>query len=81
MNPALVALAKRVEDDPFFLAALLKVYADSEGLDDARLAAVLACRIDDLTALRLCRAPARTPRASGPMWPASPNTSGWTRLV
>jgi hypothetical protein len=62
VNPALDALAKRVEGDPFFLAALLKVYAASEHLDDAGLAAALGCRPDALTGLRLCRAPRAEPR-------------------
>jgi hypothetical protein len=57
VNPTLDALAKRVEGDPFFLAALLKVYAQSESFDDAGLATALGCRPDSLAALRLCRAP------------------------
>jgi hypothetical protein len=57
MTSALDALARRVEGDPFFLAALLRVYATSEGLDDAALASALGCRVEVLTGLRLCRAP------------------------
>jgi hypothetical protein len=62
VNPALAALAKRVEGDPFFLAALLKLYADGERLDDAGLAAALDCRPEILPSLRLCRAPRDDPK-------------------
>jgi len=61
MTRALDALAERVEGDPFFLAALLSVYANSEGLDNAALAGALGCRPEDLTGLRLCRAPRPEP--------------------
>jgi hypothetical protein len=57
VNPALGALDKRVEGDPFFLAALLKVYANGEALDDAGLAAAPGCGPEALAGLRLCRAP------------------------
>jgi hypothetical protein len=57
MSPALAALAKRVETDPFFLASLLKVYAEGERMDDTGLAAALGCGPDALTRLRLCRRP------------------------
>jgi hypothetical protein len=50
-------LARRLEDDPFFLACPLKLHADSEGLDDDRLAAGLGCSMKSLLSLRLCRAP------------------------
>jgi hypothetical protein len=61
MSGALDALATRVEGDPFFLAALLSIYANSEGLDDAALAGALGCRSEELTGLRLCRAPRAAP--------------------
>jgi len=57
MSDALHALARRAEGDRFFLASLLATYARSEGLDDAGLAAALGCSGEDLTMLRLCRAP------------------------
>lgn len=57
MKEVLGALARRVESDPFFLAAVLADYARSEGLDDTGLVAALGCRLEDLPMLRLCRAP------------------------
>jgi hypothetical protein len=50
-------MARRLADDPFFLAAALASYARGEGLDDAALAAKLECDMPTLTMLRLCRAP------------------------
>jgi hypothetical protein len=61
MPDPLQALAARVEGEPFFLASLLAPYARSEGLRDAELAAALGCREDDLTMVRLCRAPRTAP--------------------
>jgi hypothetical protein len=66
MSGALEALARRVEGDPDYLAYLLRLYADAERLDDPGLTAALGCRPEDLTRLRLCRAPrsdAAGPRA------------------
>lgn len=57
MNDPLELLARRVEQDSFFLAALLAEYARAEGLNDAGLARALGCRPETLTGLRLCRAP------------------------
>lgn len=57
MSERLDGLAGRVADDRFFLASALADYARGERLDDAGLAGVLGCAIDDLTALRLCRRP------------------------
>src|SRR5205823_1792353 len=57
VSRALDALARQLEGDPYFLASPLARYAASVRLDDAGLAAALACRPEDLTALRLCRAP------------------------
>lgn len=56
MDP-LSELARRAAGDPFFLGHDLADYAASAGLDDAALAAVLGCRPEGLTMLRLCRAP------------------------
>jgi hypothetical protein len=53
----LETLAKRVEDDPFFLASALKIYSLSEGLDDPGLATRLGCEMEALALLRLCRSP------------------------
>jgi hypothetical protein len=57
MSDPLDDLARRVQDDPFFLAAALAHYARSEHLDDDRLAAALGCSPQTLPALRLCRMP------------------------
>src|SRR5205807_271529 len=50
-------LARRVESDPFFLAAVLAEFARTEGLDDAGLAAALGLPADRLPHLKLCRPP------------------------
>jgi hypothetical protein len=57
MSDGIAALARRVQDDPFFLASALADYARSEELDEGGLAAVLDCSIDTLNRLRLCRRP------------------------
>jgi hypothetical protein len=57
MNQHLDHLARRVVDDPFFLAAPLSRYASAEGLNDDALAARLRCPVHTLTHLRLCRNP------------------------
>jgi hypothetical protein len=57
MTSPLDRMAKRVEGDPFFLAPLLALFARSEGLDDAGLAAAFGRPVEILTDLRLCRAP------------------------
>jgi hypothetical protein len=62
MSDPLERLARRAEDDSFFLAQLLACYARSEGLDDGGLARYLGCPPAALTALRLCRAPRPAPR-------------------
>lgn len=51
-------LARRLEDDPFFLACPLKLYAESEGLNEDSLAARMRCSIDTCVLVCLCRAPA-----------------------
>jgi hypothetical protein len=58
MAEALEQLAKRLEKDPFFLACPLRIYAQSEKLDEAQLAHRLGCPTDALIRIRLCRAPA-----------------------
>ncbi|MBI1915575.1 MAG: hypothetical protein HYS12_12705 [Planctomycetes bacterium] len=62
MSNPLEALARRVEDNPFFLASVLARYAQAERLDDTGLAKTLGCTPETLTALRLCR----TPRTEAP---------------
>jgi hypothetical protein len=61
MASLLPALARRVSDDPFFLASVLKVYAESEAMDDEQLAAQLGCGTETLVPLRLCRRPRPEP--------------------
>jgi hypothetical protein len=50
-------LARRLESDPFFLACPLKLYQQSEGLDEGTFAVGLKCSKDALLSIRLCRAP------------------------
>jgi hypothetical protein len=57
MSNHLEHLARRLEDDPFFLACPLQLYAESEGLSEDRLAAGLRCSKEALLSVRLCRAP------------------------
>lgn len=54
-------MANRVSEDPFFLAAPLRCYAQSNELDDAALAEQLGCPVGTLTNLRLCRNPKPEP--------------------
>ena len=61
MSTPLESLARRVQSDPFFLAASLARYAVSEQLDDHALAARLGCDGGTLTHLRLCRNPKPLP--------------------
>ncbi|HVC33995.1 MAG TPA: hypothetical protein VNL16_10840 [Chloroflexota bacterium] len=61
MDDRIAALARRVQDDPFFLASALKGYARSEGLDERGLAAALSCPIETLVKLALCRRPRPAP--------------------
>jgi hypothetical protein len=61
VSEALDALARKVQGDPFFLASPLALYARSEHLDDAGLAAALGCPPVRLSGLRLCRAPRADP--------------------
>ena len=57
MDTHLKNLARRVEDDPFFLSCALKRYAQSEGLNDQDLAVRLRCDVEKLALVRLCRVP------------------------
>lgn len=61
MSRAIDELARRVQDDPFFLAAALLAYTQSEGMDDTALAARLGCPVEALSPLRLCRRPHAEP--------------------
>lgn len=61
MSDALKHMADRVKADPFFLAYPLAGYAAAENLDDTGLAAALGVPVEDLTRLRLCRAPREKP--------------------
>lgn len=61
MTNPLAALAAKAAGDPFFLGFALAEYARAEGLTDDRLAAHLGCPVEDLTMLRLCRAPRPDP--------------------
>lgn len=61
MTDPLEFLARRAEGESFFLASVLAAFAQSEGLDDAGLAAHLGCRVEELVMLRLCRAPRTDP--------------------
>jgi hypothetical protein len=53
----LAGLAARACKDPYFLGHALAAYQERNGLDDAGLAARLACAPAALTSLRLCRRP------------------------
>jgi hypothetical protein len=57
MNERIAMFARRVEDDPFFLASALREYAQSENLDESGLATVLGCSVELLTLVAICRRP------------------------
>lgn len=57
MGERLDYLARRVGEDPFFLASALAAYARGIGLDDPALARLLGCAVATLPHLRLCRRP------------------------
>jgi hypothetical protein len=61
MADRLEALARRVEDNPDFLAFTLADYARSEQLSDSALAVRLGCDVRQLSRLRLCRRPRSEP--------------------
>ena len=56
MSNELEHLAHRLEDDPYFLACPLMLYAKSEGLGEEQLAAALGCAKENLVLVQLCRA-------------------------
>ena len=58
MAEPLENLARRLENDPFFLACPLRLAANSRKLDDRELAEKLGCSSEVLVQVRLCRAPA-----------------------
>jgi hypothetical protein len=53
----LQSAAARLENDPFFMAALLAEYRFQMRSDDQQLAKTLRCTVQALTKLALCRAP------------------------
>src|SRR5689334_3353023 len=57
MPEPLENLALRLEDDPFFLACPLRLFARSASLEEDQLADKLGCSSKTLILLRLCRAP------------------------
>jgi hypothetical protein len=57
MATPLENLAERLEKDPFFIACPLRLFATALELEDTQLAQRLGCSPDQLTPLRLCRAP------------------------
>jgi hypothetical protein len=57
MSNHLENMARRLENDPFFLACPLKLYQTSEGLSEDALAAFFGCLKESLVSIRLCRAP------------------------
>jgi hypothetical protein len=58
MSKNLEHLARRLKDDPFFVACPLTLYATSEGLDEESLASRLRCSKENFALVCLCRAPA-----------------------
>jgi len=64
MNPHLERLARRVVNDPTFVAAALHCYAESEELDVEELAKHLGCPPAALPQVYLCQ----MPRAEAPQF-------------
>jgi hypothetical protein len=56
-------LARRVENEPFFLASTLALFARSEAMDDEALCRFLCCPKESFAMLRLCRTPDEDPSA------------------
>lgn len=50
-------MARRAEQDPFFMASALAAFCRLQGLDDHALAAFLRCPAEMLPHLALCRRP------------------------
>jgi hypothetical protein len=63
MADPLDTLARRVENEPFFLASTLALFAHSEALDEEALCRFLHIPRESLAMLRLCRAPDEEPSA------------------
>ena len=63
MADPLDTLARRVENEPFFLASTLALFAQSEALDDEALCRFLRCPWESFAMLRLCRTPDEEPSA------------------
>ncbi len=63
MADPLDTLARRVENEPFFLASTLALFARSEELDDEALCRFLRCPRESFAMLRLCRTPDEDPSA------------------
>lgn len=61
MTDPLDMLARRVENEPFFLASTLALFARSEALDDDALCRFLRCPKESFAMLRLCRTPDADP--------------------
>lgn len=61
MTDPLDALARRVENEPFFLASTLALFARSEALDEEALCQFLRCPPESFAMLRLCRTPDEEP--------------------
>ena len=63
MADPLETLARRVENEPFFLASTLAMFAQSETLDDKALCSFLRCPWESFAMLCLCRTPDEEPSA------------------
>ena len=61
MAEPLENLARRLANDPFFLACPLKLFAKSADLAEEQMAEKLGCSVETLTLVRLCRAPSADP--------------------
>jgi hypothetical protein len=61
MAEPLENLAHRLENDPFFLACPLMLFARSADLAEEQLAEKLGCSMETLVLVRLCRAPSAEP--------------------
>jgi hypothetical protein len=61
MAEPLENLALRLENDPFFLGCVLKLFARSAGLREQQLAERLGCSLETLALVRLCRSPREEP--------------------
>ena len=81
MASHLEALARRLEDDPAFLACLLKLYAGSERVTQGQLAQSLGCTDETLVLIGLCRSPGASPALVSPRATALPPTSSSRKLT